>query len=59
MTIGETARFVDEGGAIGILIKNGKPGFEVNLGAATSAALKIRSKLLKRALRVVKPKEDA
>ncbi len=47
LTVGETAGFVRQGGIIGFVMDDNKVGFEVNVGAAKQAGLKISSKLLK------------
>jgi hypothetical protein len=46
LTVGETARFIDNGGMIGFLMEGQKVRFEINAEAARSAGLKISSKLL-------------
>lgn len=46
LTVGETDGFTRRGGIIGFVVDNDKIGFEVNLGAARRANLKISSKLL-------------
>ena len=53
LTVGETAGFLDAGGMIDFLLEDKRVRFEVNLGAAESADLKIRSRLLVLAERVV------
>jgi hypothetical protein len=53
LTVGETAGFLDAGGMIDFLLEDNKLRFEVNLKAAESADLKIRSRLLVLAQRVV------
>lgn len=53
LTIGDTAKFVDAGGMIGLVLADKKVKFEVNNGAAKKAALSISSKLLKMALRTI------
>jgi hypothetical protein len=53
LTVGETAGFLDAGGMIDFLLEDNKLRFEVNLGAAESADLKIGSRLLVLAQRVV------
>jgi hypothetical protein len=53
LTVGETAGFLDAGGMIDFLLKDNKLRFEVNLDAAESADLKIGSRLLVLAQRVV------
>jgi hypothetical protein len=46
LTVGDTAGFLGAGGMIGLLLKDSKVRFEVNLDAAQSANLKIGSRLL-------------
>ena len=53
LTVGETAGFLDAGGMIDFLLEDNKVRFEVNLDAAESADLKIGSRLLVLAERVV------
>ena len=57
LTIGETPDFLNAGGAISFLVQEGKEGqalqFEVNLPAAKATHLRISSKLLAVARRVV------
>jgi hypothetical protein len=53
LTVGETAGFLDAGGMIDFLLQDNKLRFEVNLDAAESADLKIGSRLLVLAQRVV------
>jgi hypothetical protein len=53
LTVGETAGFLDEGGMIDFLLDDNKVRFEINLAAAESADLKIGSRLLVLAQRVV------
>jgi hypothetical protein len=53
LTVGETAGFLDAGGMIDFLLEDNKVRFEVNLDAAESADLKIGSRLLVLAQRVV------
>ena len=53
LTVGETAGFLDAGGMIDFLLEGHKVRFEVNLDAAESADLKIGSRLLVLAQRVV------
>jgi hypothetical protein len=53
LTVGETAGFLDAGGMIDFLLEDNKVRFEVNLHAAESADLKIGSRLLVLAERVV------
>jgi hypothetical protein len=53
LTVGETAGFLDAGGMIDFLLEENKVRFEINLDAADSANLKIGSRLLILAQRVV------
>jgi hypothetical protein len=53
LTVGETAGFLDAGGMIDFLLEDNKVRFEVNLEAAELADLKIGSRLLVLAERVV------
>lgn len=53
LTVGETAGFLDAGGMIDFLLEHNTVRFEVNIAAAESADLKIGSRLLVLAQRVV------
>ena len=53
LTVGEMDGFTRRGGIIGFVVYNNKIGFEVNLGAAKRANLKISSKLLKLAKAII------
>lgn len=53
LTIGESENFLENGGIVNFTIKDKKIRFEINLVAATDNGLKIRSKLLKLADRVI------
>ena len=53
LTISDTDGFIDSGGVIGLVYADNRIQFEVNLGAAQRAGLKIASQVLKIA-RVVK-----
>ena len=53
LTVGETVGFLNAGGMIDFLLEDNKVRFEVNLDAAESADLKIGSRLLVLAERVV------
>lgn len=53
LTVGETAGFLDAGGMICFLLEGKKVRFEINLNAADSAKLKVGSRLLILAQRVV------
>jgi len=46
LTVGESERFVQEGGMIGFLLEDNKIRFEINLDAAVHARLKVSSRLL-------------
>ena len=46
LTVGEMDRFVENGGMINFFLESGKIRFEINNAAATSAGLKISSRLL-------------
>ncbi len=58
LTIGETEGFLDTGGIIGFVTEQKKVRFGVNLIAAEQAELKIRSKLLRLAKKVIKMQEE-
>lgn len=49
--MGETDHFTENGGMINFVLKSAKVRFEINKTAATSAGLKISSKLMSLALR--------
>lgn len=53
LTVGETSGFLTSGGMINFLMKDEKIRFEINNTAAKRAGLKIRSKLLRLAERVI------
>lgn len=53
LTVGETAGFLEAGGMIDFLLEENKVRFDINLNAAESARLKIRSRLLILAQHVV------
>ena len=57
LTVGEAKSFVDKGGIIGFVIEKKKIRFEVNLPAAKRANLKISSKLLRLAKKVIEEKK--
>lgn len=46
LTVGETGQFLDEGGMINFVLKEGKVRLEINLASARKANLQISSKLL-------------
>ena len=56
LTIGEVDGFLEAGGIFNFVVEKKKIRFEVNLVAAEQAKIKIRSKLLRLAKRVIKPK---
>ena len=59
LTVGESERFVQEGGMIGFCTEENKIRFQINLEAAEKANLKISSKLLRLAKDVIgKPRRD-
>jgi hypothetical protein len=53
LTVGETPGFLDAGGMVSLLMDGSTPGFEVNLEAVQAARLKMSSRLLALARRVV------
>ena len=53
LTVSEITGFLENGGAINFVTKSNKVRFEINLDASTEAGLKISSKILSLALRVV------
>ena len=53
LTVGEDKRFLELGGIVNFVKNEEKIRFEVNIPAATKANLKLRSKLLKLAKRVI------
>jgi hypothetical protein len=53
LTIGETQNFLDAGGMMTLLTDGASPGFEVNLEAVQAARLKVSSRLLALAKRVM------
>ena len=53
LTVGETDGFLESGGMINFLMEDEKVRFEINNTAARQAKLKIRSKLLRLAKRVI------
>lgn len=56
LTVGETNGFLESGGIINFLMENERVCFEMNNAAAKQAKLKIRSKLLRLAKRVIEEK---
>jgi hypothetical protein len=59
LTIGEMESFTAKGGIIGFVVEKKKVRFEINLTAAKRANLKISSKLLRLAKRVIEEKKTA
>jgi hypothetical protein len=55
LTVGETPDFLANGGAVSFSLQQGALQFEVNLGAANEAHLKISSKMLALAKHVTQP----
>ena len=53
LTVGESQDFVQDGGMIGFLLEEDKIRFEINLDAAEHARLKVSSRLLALAKRVI------
>jgi hypothetical protein len=53
LTVGETADFLDAGGMVALFTEGMAPAFEVNLEAVTAAKLKLSSRMLALARRVV------
>jgi len=58
LTVGETKDFLGCGGIVGFITEEKKIKFEINLIAAGNAQLKVRSKLLRLAKRVIKKEEE-
>lgn len=56
LTVGETHDFLKAGGIINFIPEAGKGDFEINLAAAKQARLKISSKLLRIAKRIIEEK---
>jgi hypothetical protein len=52
LTVGETANFIERGGMIRLLVRNGKVRFEINHLTARCAGIEVSSQLLKLALQV-------
>ena len=59
LTIGETKDFLQSGGIVGFVTEEKKVKFGINLIAAENAQLKIRSKLLRLAKRVIKKEKES
>jgi len=47
LTVSDAAEFAKAGGAVGFVVRNGKVAFQINVGAAGRAGLKVSSKLLR------------
>ena len=58
LTIGETEAFLESGGIVGFVSEERKVKFEINLIAAENTELKVRSKLLRLAKRVIQKEEE-
>jgi len=58
LTVGEMSGFLEAGGIINFLMEEGKVRFEISIAAAKQAGLKIRSKLLRLAERVIREKDE-
>jgi len=53
LTISDSVRFVQKGGMINFVSRDGKVNFEINKSAAERTGIKIRSKLLRVSIRVI------
>lgn len=53
LTVGDSEHFAEEGGMIGFFLEDNKVRFEINLGAAEQAKLKISARLLALAKTVI------
>jgi hypothetical protein len=58
LTVGDVKGFLETGGVVNFLMEEKKVRFEINLAAAKRAKLRIRSKLLRLAKRVVEEKSQ-
>jgi len=58
LTVGESSRFVDQGGAIGFVTENNRVRFDVSQRAAERSGLKVSSKLLRVARHVKKELQE-
>ncbi len=59
LTVGESQRFVNQGGMIGFCLEENKIRFEINLESAEKAQLRISAKLLALAKTVIgRPRKD-
>ena len=54
LTVGETPRFIEQGGIVNFFLENGKVRFEINRSAAERSGLRISSRLLQLA-KIVDP----
>ena len=54
LTVGETPRFIEQGGIVNFFLENGKVRFEINRNAAERAGLRFSSRLLQLA-KIVDP----
>lgn len=54
LTVGETPRFIEQGGIVNFVLENGKVRFEINRNAAERAGLRFSSRLLQLA-KIVDP----
>jgi hypothetical protein len=57
LTVGETPRFIEQGGIVNFFLENGKVRFEINRSAAQRAGLRISSRLLQLA-KIVDPETE-
>lgn len=57
MTVGQTSGFLEKGGIVNFLLEKNKVCFEINLDAAKSAQLQIKTTVLKLAKRVLQKKK--
>jgi uncharacterized protein DUF4154 len=57
LTVGETPRFIEQGGIVNFFLENGKVRFEINRSAAERAGLRISSRLLQLA-KIVDPETE-
>lgn len=47
LTIGETERFLEHGGAVNLFLSDGRMAFEVSMGALERSGIEISSRLLR------------
>jgi hypothetical protein len=57
LTVGETPRFIEQGGIVNFFLENGKVRFEINRNAAERAGLRFSSRLLQLA-KIVDPEPE-